>query len=200
MKLLTHNMLACHIKGVQNGYPLKIEAEKVETREMDYEPDFLRHIFPRIQWAALREGAAAMGERRQHGKWALGPPCLFGAAALPPSSPPCQGSKVRRGKAQFNLTGVARRPAQAPAKALSMPQRRWLPRQRRTLRCGSAVSTALLRRPTFPQKQQKPCRSFHHGRPKALQSPRPAFLGQPPNQLPTKLLPPPPPPAPAPQA
>jgi multifunctional methyltransferase subunit TRM112 len=33
MKLLTHNMLQCHIKGVQNGYPLKIEAEKVEVRE-----------------------------------------------------------------------------------------------------------------------------------------------------------------------
>jgi multifunctional methyltransferase subunit TRM112 len=32
MKLLTHNMLQCHIKGVQNGYPLKIEAEKVEVR------------------------------------------------------------------------------------------------------------------------------------------------------------------------
>lgn len=67
MKLLTHNMLQCHIKGVQNGYPLKIEAEKVEVREMDYEPDFLRHIFPRIQWDALREGAAAMGERRAAG-------------------------------------------------------------------------------------------------------------------------------------
>ncbi|KAL4419963.1 hypothetical protein ABPG75_007061 [Micractinium tetrahymenae] len=61
MKLLTHNMLQCHIKGVKNGYPLKIEAEKVEEREQDYEPDFLRHIFPRINWDALREGAAAMG-------------------------------------------------------------------------------------------------------------------------------------------
>jgi hypothetical protein len=30
---------------------------------MDYEPDFLRHIFPRIQWAALVEAATAMGER-----------------------------------------------------------------------------------------------------------------------------------------
>lgn len=29
MKLLTHNMLQCHIKGVQNGYPFKVEAEKV---------------------------------------------------------------------------------------------------------------------------------------------------------------------------
>ena len=30
---------------------------------MDFEPDFLRHIFPRINWGALREAAAAMGER-----------------------------------------------------------------------------------------------------------------------------------------
>ncbi len=29
---------------------------------MDFEPDFLRHIFPRINWGALREAAAAMGE------------------------------------------------------------------------------------------------------------------------------------------
>jgi len=29
MKLLTHNFLACHIKSVKNGYPLKIEATKV---------------------------------------------------------------------------------------------------------------------------------------------------------------------------
>lgn len=35
---------------------------QVETREMDFEPDFLRHIFPRINWGALREAAAAMGE------------------------------------------------------------------------------------------------------------------------------------------
>ena len=61
MKLLTHNMLQCHIKGVKNGYPFKIEAEKVETREMDYDPDFLRHIFPRIQWNALRQGAKSLG-------------------------------------------------------------------------------------------------------------------------------------------
>lgn len=92
MKLLTHNMLACHIKGVQNGYPLKIEAEKVETREMDYEPDFLRHIFPRIQWAALREGAAAMGERRRQGRRASGP-LGVGSGSDCLTSPPCQGSK-----------------------------------------------------------------------------------------------------------
>ncbi|KDD72168.1 hypothetical protein H632_c3758p0 [Helicosporidium sp. ATCC 50920] len=61
MKLLTHNMLQCHIKGVKNGYPFKIKADKVEVVDADFDADFLKHIFPRIQWKALVEGAAAMG-------------------------------------------------------------------------------------------------------------------------------------------
>ena len=31
MKLLTHNMLSCHIKGVKNGYPFKIDPVKVNA-------------------------------------------------------------------------------------------------------------------------------------------------------------------------
>lgn len=38
MKLVTHNFLACNIKGVKNGYPLKIEAGSVETRDADFDP------------------------------------------------------------------------------------------------------------------------------------------------------------------
>ena len=38
MKLLTHNMLACHIKGVKNGYPFEIEAEQIEEKEADFDP------------------------------------------------------------------------------------------------------------------------------------------------------------------
>uniref|UniRef100_A0A7S0WW86 Multifunctional methyltransferase subunit TRM112-like protein n=1 Tax=Chlamydomonas leiostraca TaxID=1034604 RepID=A0A7S0WW86_9CHLO len=63
MKLLTHNMLACHIKGVKNNYPFLIEAIKVESRDADYDPDFLRHIFPRIQWPAFLQGAQSLGCR-----------------------------------------------------------------------------------------------------------------------------------------
>lgn len=61
MKLLTHNMLSCHIKGVQNGFPFKIEPVKVEQIDADYDPDFLRHIYPRLEWKALCEAAATMG-------------------------------------------------------------------------------------------------------------------------------------------
>lgn len=62
MKLLTHNMLSSHIKGVQNGFPLKIDPVKVEQVDADYDPDFLRHIFPRLDWKALRGAAATLGK------------------------------------------------------------------------------------------------------------------------------------------
>mmetsp|Transcript_12326 Transcript_12326/g.21824 ORF Transcript_12326/g.21824 Transcript_12326/m.21824 type:complete len:124 (-) Transcript_12326:363-734(-) len=61
MKLLTHNMLACHIKGVKNNYPFLIETTKVEEVDADYNPDFLRHVFPRIQWPAFLQGAQSLG-------------------------------------------------------------------------------------------------------------------------------------------
>ncbi|MEW5308436.1 MAG: hypothetical protein WDW38_000398 [Sanguina aurantia] len=63
MKLLTHNMLACHIKGVKNNYPFKIEVEEVVEREADFDPEFLRHIFPRIMWPAFLQGASELGCR-----------------------------------------------------------------------------------------------------------------------------------------
>ena len=115
MKLLTHNMLACHIKGVKENQPFIIEVSRcllphpsdtlaqeflmvslrsahnrtlhaisfgfvviccrmspslvsqaTETREVDadYNPDFLRHIYPRIEWPTLRTAAETLGAPR----------------------------------------------------------------------------------------------------------------------------------------
>lgn len=61
MKLITHNMLSCPIKGVKNGFPFRIEVGEVATREADFDPDFLRHILPRIEYGALRAAAASLG-------------------------------------------------------------------------------------------------------------------------------------------
>eukprot|EP00270_Netrium_digitus_P002193 TRINITY_DN1243_c0_g1_i1.p1 TRINITY_DN1243_c0_g1~~TRINITY_DN1243_c0_g1_i1.p1 ORF type:complete len:123 (-),score=29.31 TRINITY_DN1243_c0_g1_i1:272-640(-) len=61
MRLLTHNMLTCNIKGVTDGYPLKIEVEKTEVKECEMNPDFLRHIFPKLQWKSFCEAAKTMG-------------------------------------------------------------------------------------------------------------------------------------------
>ncbi|KAI5069230.1 hypothetical protein GOP47_0015531 [Adiantum capillus-veneris] len=61
MRLLTHNMLSCNIKGVTNGFPLAIEATTVETKEVDMNPDFLRHIFPKLEWKAFRDASHSLG-------------------------------------------------------------------------------------------------------------------------------------------
>lgn len=61
MRLITHNLLSCNIKGVTNGFPLKIEAEKVIEKEVDFNPEFLRHMFAKIEWKALVEAARSLG-------------------------------------------------------------------------------------------------------------------------------------------
>ncbi|THU53127.1 hypothetical protein C4D60_Mb10t11140 [Musa balbisiana] len=61
MRLLTHNMLSCNIKGVANGFPLRLEAEKWVEKEVELNADFLRHIFPKIEWKALAGAARAVG-------------------------------------------------------------------------------------------------------------------------------------------
>ena len=63
-------MLACHIKTVKNGYPFKIEATKVEEIEADFDPDFLRHIFPphrvqRTEGRCRRHWVRAASAKRQ---------------------------------------------------------------------------------------------------------------------------------------
>jgi len=61
MKLLTHNMLASNVKGVQNGYPLKLTVTKLEEREAEFQADFLRNMLARIEYGVLYETAASIG-------------------------------------------------------------------------------------------------------------------------------------------
>ncbi|XP_024386428.1 multifunctional methyltransferase subunit TRM112 homolog A [Physcomitrium patens] len=61
MRLLTHNMLACNIKGVTKGFPLGIEHTRLETKESELNADFLRHIFPKLDWKAFHEAAQSVG-------------------------------------------------------------------------------------------------------------------------------------------
>lgn len=37
MRLTTHNMLKCNVKGIVTGYPLRIEVEKIEVLPSDYD-------------------------------------------------------------------------------------------------------------------------------------------------------------------
>lgn len=54
VRLITHNLLACHAKGcTANNFPLKLTNVKIALREVDFNPDFLRGFLPRIEWDAL---------------------------------------------------------------------------------------------------------------------------------------------------
>lgn len=61
MRLLTHNMLSCNIKGVTNGFPLRVEVEKFVEKQVDFNPDFLKNTFPKIEWKALVDASRVMG-------------------------------------------------------------------------------------------------------------------------------------------
>ncbi|KAJ4822418.1 hypothetical protein Tsubulata_041594 [Turnera subulata] len=54
-------MLSSNIKGVTNGFPLRIEVEKVVEKEVDFNPDFLRNMFGKIEWKAFVDAARTMG-------------------------------------------------------------------------------------------------------------------------------------------
>ncbi|KAH7848326.1 hypothetical protein Vadar_001338 [Vaccinium darrowii] len=61
MRLLTHNMLSSNIKGVTNGFPLLIEAEKVVEKQVDFNPDFLKNMFSKIDYNALLAASKTVG-------------------------------------------------------------------------------------------------------------------------------------------
>ena len=61
VKLLTANLLQSHIKGVKNGYPLGLEVEETKTCSVDYDPDFLRATYNKIDYGVLKQHADACG-------------------------------------------------------------------------------------------------------------------------------------------
>ncbi|XP_057705888.1 multifunctional methyltransferase subunit TRM112-like protein [Corythoichthys intestinalis] len=64
MKLLTHNMLTSHVKGVTKGYPLLIKATEVKVNEVDFNPQFVSRMIPKLEWSALLQAADELGQRQ----------------------------------------------------------------------------------------------------------------------------------------
>jgi len=63
MKLMTHNVLSSKgIKSVKTGYPLKIEAKDVKVSEVDFNPDFIARVIPRLDWEVVVKAAQALGQ------------------------------------------------------------------------------------------------------------------------------------------
>ena len=61
MKLLTHNLLQS--PGTRHGYPLAIEAEKVETVETEFNPDFLVRMVEKLDYPGLVTTIATVRHR-----------------------------------------------------------------------------------------------------------------------------------------
>ena len=61
MKLLTHNLLQS--PGTRHGYPLGIEAEKVETVETEFNPDFLVRMVEKLDYPGLVTTIATVRHR-----------------------------------------------------------------------------------------------------------------------------------------
>ncbi|CAM9436865.1 unnamed protein product [Choristocarpus tenellus] len=75
MRLLTHNVLRCPLKGVENGYPLRIEATDVQAKS-EFNEVFVKHIASTLNWEALRNAAVEVGMSMDSLPEALSPALL----------------------------------------------------------------------------------------------------------------------------
>jgi multifunctional methyltransferase subunit TRM112 len=58
VRLITHNLLACHAKGcTSNNFPLQLNDAQIALREAEFNPDFIRGFIPKIEWNALVDAA-----------------------------------------------------------------------------------------------------------------------------------------------
>ena len=65
VRLITHNLLACHAKGcTTNNLPLAFKDVEIELREAEFNADFLRGFLPRVEWRALVDAARQVRSRR----------------------------------------------------------------------------------------------------------------------------------------
>ena len=54
MRLITHNMLQCHVKGCNaNNFPLELQEVVLEQEEAELNEDFLRNMLNKIEYDAL---------------------------------------------------------------------------------------------------------------------------------------------------
>ncbi|KAI5285449.1 hypothetical protein KEM52_002437 [Ascosphaera acerosa] len=64
MKVLTANFVTCAVKACKTSsasYPLHFQDAELEQVEIDYHPEFLRNILPRLDWPAMQVTAKELG-------------------------------------------------------------------------------------------------------------------------------------------
>jgi len=53
MKLLTHNMLQCTVKGCTKNYPLLVIVKELEREDKEFSAAFITRMLPRLDWKAV---------------------------------------------------------------------------------------------------------------------------------------------------
>ena len=67
MQLMTHNMLQCNVKKCTgNNYPLDLEVVRLEMKETEKNPDFIRHMYRRIDIPVLKHTVNALNLKDIH--------------------------------------------------------------------------------------------------------------------------------------
>lgn len=62
--LVSSNILACHVKSCNaNNFPLLLSNVEIEIREAEYNEDFLKGFWPKIEWAALVDTAKTVSSQ-----------------------------------------------------------------------------------------------------------------------------------------
>ncbi|KIW98953.1 uncharacterized protein Z519_00616 [Cladophialophora bantiana CBS 173.52] len=64
MKLLTTNFLTCAVKACKSSsasFPLHFKDAVLERTEIEFNPQFMRNILPRVNWEALTVTATELG-------------------------------------------------------------------------------------------------------------------------------------------
>lgn len=72
MRLITHNMLQCHVKNCNdNNFPLRLEEVEVELVEAEFQPAFLQNILGKLEWEAFVNTAMQVNQKSEEWKYLL---------------------------------------------------------------------------------------------------------------------------------
>ncbi|CAI7651951.1 unnamed protein product [Penicillium manginii] len=64
MKVITANFVTCAVKECKTtatSFPLHFHDAELELQEVDFQPEFIRNVIPRIDWEGLRTTANELG-------------------------------------------------------------------------------------------------------------------------------------------
>lgn len=57
MKVITANFVTCAVKDCKTSpasFPLHFHDAELEQTELDFQPEFIRNVLPRVDWDSLR--------------------------------------------------------------------------------------------------------------------------------------------------